>query len=391
MVILEVIKAKKGDCLLFRYGEDQERLSLIDGGPGGVWKSYLQPRLEALRAQRGGEDRLRLDMLMVSHIDDDHINGLIQMTDHLAGQAGTADILLDAQVVWHNSFEDVFGEAGATLVTGGLSSDVESASTAMMSTYSISNESALLLASVGQGQAFRNNVVDGLGWPLNSPFDGLVMVRPTPIEIPGGLTLTVLGPDQERLAAFRKAWDEELKKKADKAATAAYLDKSAWNLASIVVLVEVEGRRLLLTGDGRGDHIIQNAKALDLPDSEGKVQLDVLKLPHHGSTNNLDPDFFDMFQAKSYVISGDGSHGNPRVEAFDMLLGSRSPEDEHCDLFLTYDPADYKAHNGEAYPLAELQRVFDEHRSAGKDFSVIWPDEEDALFVTVPVGERPVA
>ena len=34
---LEVVRARKGDCLLLHYGtEKQPRLGLIDGGPSGV-------------------------------------------------------------------------------------------------------------------------------------------------------------------------------------------------------------------------------------------------------------------------------------------------------------------------------------------------------------------
>jgi beta-lactamase superfamily II metal-dependent hydrolase len=55
---------------------------------------------------------------------------------------------------------------------------------------------------------------------------------------------------------------------------AAYLDKSVHNLSSIVVLVESQGKRILLTGDGRGDHTLEGLKAAKLLKS-GKLRVDV--------------------------------------------------------------------------------------------------------------------
>ena len=46
----------------------------------------------------------------------------------------------------------------------------------------------------------------------------------------------------------------------------------------------------------------------------GTMHVDLLKVPHHGSANNLDDDFFERITADHYVFSGDGEHGNPERE-----------------------------------------------------------------------------
>ena len=53
------------------------------------------------------------------------------------------------------------------------------------------------------------------------------------------------------------------------------------------------------------------------------MEVDVLKVPHHGSANNLEDDFFERVVARHYIFSGDGQHGNPEREAFEMLLKAR--------------------------------------------------------------------
>jgi hypothetical protein len=43
---LEVIRARKGDCLMLHYGTPEDlRLMMIDGGPRGVYAPHLKPRI----------------------------------------------------------------------------------------------------------------------------------------------------------------------------------------------------------------------------------------------------------------------------------------------------------------------------------------------------------
>jgi len=84
---LEVRRARSGDCLILHFGTPADPgLLLVDGGPAQVYSSFLRPRLDALKSQRqGGEEDtpLPIDAVMVSHIDDDHINGILELTREL--------------------------------------------------------------------------------------------------------------------------------------------------------------------------------------------------------------------------------------------------------------------------------------------------------------------
>ena len=56
MITFEALNAKHGDSILLRYNDGSEqRLWVIDGGPGGVFKDSLWPRLEELK---GDEEAL---------------------------------------------------------------------------------------------------------------------------------------------------------------------------------------------------------------------------------------------------------------------------------------------------------------------------------------------
>ena len=69
MLKIEMLRAGHGDCLWIEYGDPQHpRRVLIDGGATGTHKRALRPKLLGLPEK----DR-RFELLMVTHIDADHI------------------------------------------------------------------------------------------------------------------------------------------------------------------------------------------------------------------------------------------------------------------------------------------------------------------------------
>ena len=106
------------------------------------------------------------------------------------------------------------------------------------------------------------------------------------------------------------------------------------------MLAEVEGKTILLTGDALGNKVMQGLELVGKLKPGGKMHVDVLKVPHHGSSNNLDVDFFQRITADHYVFSGDGEHGNPERESLEMLLEARGDEDYEVHLTYPIDKID---------------------------------------------------
>ena len=70
MLTLEVLPAGHGDCLWIEYGDPASPWRiLIDGGAQGTYKRALQSRL----ARAKGE----LELLVITHVDGDHIAGVL--------------------------------------------------------------------------------------------------------------------------------------------------------------------------------------------------------------------------------------------------------------------------------------------------------------------------
>ncbi len=186
-----------------------------------------------------------------------------------------------------------------------------------------------------------------------------------PLEI-GGVKLRVLGPGTAEVEDLKERWQEDVKKilakEGDRAVlvqSAGGLDGSVFNLSSIVVVAESEaGRTMLLTGDARGDIMLNWMEAAgDVLDEDGKLHVDLLKLPHHGSDRNVSNDFFERITADHYVVSGDGRHGNPEPETFDWLFQARGDAD--YTIHMTYSPQELKESND--FEHDKLRQVFDRH------------------------------
>ena len=328
---LEALQAGRGDCLILHYGSRKHpRFLLIDGGPVGIFKAPLQPRLNALKAAWSPEGALPLQMVMVSHVDDDHIRGILDLTGMLTDCLDDERPLPFAiRTLWHNSFDDILGNADDKLFAA-LAAAAKSvaAGGAAPAGLHLSRPGALILVSIAQGRALRKQA-ERLGLRTNHPFDGLVMT-PTSgartITLAGGLTLTVLAPSRDRIEALHAQWARALKKKASgakgRALAAAFTDASVFNLSSIVVLAKLKRKTMLLTGDARGDDILAGLRAAGLL-KNGGIHVDVLKLPHHGSDRNVETDFFRRITADHYVVSGNGEFGNPEVATLSMLSEAR--------------------------------------------------------------------
>lgn len=330
---LEALEAKQGDCLILHYGSPEDpRFILIDGGPAGVYKASLRPRLNALREAWHADEALPLQMLMVSHIDDDHIHGVLDLATNLVGRRDDGQPLpYNVLALWHNSFDDILGNRNDELFAS-LSATVKALASggAVPAGLSLSWPAALVVASIGQGRDLRQHAAR-LGLEVNPAFAGLVRMPksgPKILKWGDGLALTVLGPSQDRVEALHADWEREIKRRGwasdaeGRALAAAYTDASVFNLSSIVVLAEVHGKRMLLTGDARGDDILVGLRAAGLLKS-GRVHVDLLKLPHHGSDRNVETDFFRQVTADHYVISGNGEYGNPEVATLKMVSEAR--------------------------------------------------------------------
>ncbi|MCA1683401.1 MAG: MBL fold metallo-hydrolase [Actinobacteria bacterium] len=338
---LEVLRAEHGDCLLLHHGQE---IVVIDGGPSGVYDAALKPRLRELMDERG--QPLFIRMVVVSHIDNDHIVGLGDMfaeaRERMEEQRGPAE--WQAHELWLNAF-GALTRADLSAGTAG----VRGAALEAMVAGAPGAESKAVAAGVKSGIALHDDAI-ALGIAHNSSVGGDLVLRgdgrANTVDVAPGLTFTVLAPGAAQLTKLRTAWESwERDHPAPEVEAAANLDRAVFNLSSIVVLARSSDQTLLLTGDARSRDVVSGLRAAGLlDDDEPPLTVDVLKLPHHGSIRNVDKVFFERVRARNYVISANGRDGNPEDETLALLCDARCDDDEPWTLWLTYggEPGDGK-------------------------------------------------
>ena len=354
---LEAVYAKKGDALILHYGtKTNPQWILIDGGHTGVYKQFLCPRLDELRLENPGrldaDGCLPLELVIVSHADADHIKGIMDLTEHMLQRhdPGRSPPPVTFSSLWFNGFDDIIANttpAGlATIASMAQAASAESSADMLIPHRLIQDEDLqAVVASTRQGRRLLDDA-NALAIEVNDVANGELLMRSDDhfleITFPGGLAMKIIAPDKKRVDSLRKKWKTDLKgileKENERAAVdaAAFADSSAFNLASIMILAERDNKTMLLTGDGRGDHLIEGLDEAGLLDN-GKLHVDIFKLPHHGSDRNVEPSTFEAITASHYLVSANGEHDNPDTTTLDMLVeGRKKTRNDQFEVHFTF-------------------------------------------------------
>ena len=91
--IVHFLPAKSGDCFVLEF--DNKQCILIDCGYSNTYKEELKPLLQKLSS-----DGCRIALMIVTHIDADHISGAIDFIE----DNGDADHpkIIPVDEIWHN-------------------------------------------------------------------------------------------------------------------------------------------------------------------------------------------------------------------------------------------------------------------------------------------------
>jgi len=295
---VELLPARLGDCLVVecpRVGDRPWRM-LVDGGPPDTWPLLRSRLQQAAREQRA------IDVAVITHVDSDHIGGMIPFL--------TSDLAKEVGDVWFN---------GATHLPGARR------------TRSIAQGESVVSALVGR-PADPLSRTEGepkpLPWNLafrGGPVDVGERGQFVEVAVPGGPTITVLAPTTQRLARLRQKWDEFVEQASRGrereltidvpqpltsldllAAQKSPQDASVPNGSSIGLLVEHEGASVLLAGDAYGRDLEAGIRGLAQSRGLDRLELDAIKLPHHGSEGNVSASLVAAAPATHYLVSSNG-------------------------------------------------------------------------------------
>ena len=302
--------ASEGDALQLSWGTPEVvQHAWIDLGRAKDYKA-LRPHLHDLG---------KLELLVFSHIDADHIEGAVAMLKD-------AELPISAERVWFNA--RLQHEQAYRRQSGGTQVPLSS------------NQAEKVTVGLLRAE-----------WPLNGAFaSGVVSVNSqapgAPLPITHGLQVRLLSPSDTKLAQLLPEWDSTLADaklqttdpdevaaaiangrvrlgglNVEELAAAQFgIDSTKPNGASIAFIAEFGDKRVLLGADAHPGILEQSLRMLGATE-RARYRLDLFKMPHHGSKGNTSPALLSLIDCTRFAFSTDGSrHQHPDPETIARIL-----------------------------------------------------------------------
>lgn len=351
MVNLKIFPASYGDCFLLAIKEGKKNINiLIDGGLTQTYDSYLKKYLIEL-----GEKGEKLNLVINTHIDSDHIKGLISFL-----KDNNNNKIIEIEDFWFNGLEQIIlnyptvkcdsDDEDERIIDNIIKKGYEDE---FQQTEEISSKEGISLSGlIEYGKYNHNKASDS-----KSITDSL-----DKIKISENVSIKVIAPSETDLKNLENKWFEELESKDfyftipkneklissfeflisrlktyydsfkskissnnDIALYLSELDKedtSIVNGSSIAFVLEAYDKKFLFLGDAiirNNDNckIIKNLKN----EYGDNLDFEFIKLPHHGSNCNITKDFIKLINSKEYIISTNSDkYGHPDLDVLANLI-----------------------------------------------------------------------
>ena len=292
MLKIKILPANCGDCILVSFddGENIIKNILIDGGVGAVYDDVLKDEIVNIK-----NEKQKIDLLIVTHTDDDHINGIIKFIED--------DTLNDCiKEVWFNSWSN-FGRKEVKLSHQGKEISAKSART--------------LENKLKEMNIWSNELIhQGIYRKYNKA------------------KITVVSPNETSLNNLRDYLKSEfpISESNDRKKTIKFLQKRDFkediaipNGSSIAFIFEYESKKILFTGDSFPSIVLEGLEKADFINANKKVKFDYVKLSHHASKKNTSDEFLENIECNNYIVTTQGCNGKPNKETFARILKYHQP------------------------------------------------------------------
>lgn len=315
MISIEMLPAAHGDSLWIEYGSArQTHRILIDGGPAHTYEAGLRKRIALLP-----EDKRNCELMVVTHIDADHIDGAVI----LLRDKGPTGLNFQINEFWFNGWDQLSEFKGETYAP----------------------QQGEFLAALLAVDSDLQDV-----WNLNFDKGSVVVADTGPlptIKLKGDAQITLLGPTARELRRLRARWasamrdfagdvDEALRRLEERreykpptspavfSARQFGADRSPANGSSISFVLEHDGVSVLLVGDAHARTLATTLGRLAAQKSDKRpperLSFDAVKLPHHGSMGNVSDEWLRLVNCERWLISTSGAvFGHPDVETVELI------------------------------------------------------------------------
>lgn len=318
-MVIKFLKAQNGDCTLIQYLDDSgvKRNIIIDAGldatyfdPATNTFGELKVEIDSIKARKEN-----IDLLILTHIDNDHICGFLKLFEM------DTEIPGSIKKVWFNS-----GKLIAEKVK-----EEENKALAMKM-----QKSGLVATGVPEGIDFEDFLLRNKFWERELILCGQEhLVHDAKFEI--------LGPTIPQLRKLLKEYHDKTKDDVYTGAEgndwatdiATFIneegpkyqfaqDGSVKNGSSISFILTLKGKRFVFLGDSHPNPVAQALAKLGHT-AEQPLDVEFLKVSHHGSKANSNKKLLAALNTENYMISTNSvGHGHPHKRTLSRII-ARNP------------------------------------------------------------------
>lgn len=309
---IHFLQVKHGDALIIQCSYcDKHGIVVVDGGPPECGY-ILNNKLKELGLP---------DLLVLTHYDDDHIGGIIRLVNNCLDKD-----ILPAQVVWANC---------AGYVSLNTSHETSAKEGTVLST--------LLSNFEKKGLTWRNDISEGNKYDFG--FATIEVVSPTKEMLDLVIKKQEYVGQQVVLTNATKRTNADLKKSLQELSK--FLpnkpdltkNNELANASSIAFILRCEGLSILMLGDSYPQNVIAYLKKNGYSE-ENPLEVDYVKISHHGSRNNTSSELLDIIKCNNYLISTNGGKGvtnHPdRITIAHVLCHPKRDWEETVHLFFNH-------------------------------------------------------
>lgn len=304
MISIRMLPVGNGDCsMLILQDANNTQLLVIDSGFAGTYKLFRPSLFNLMDKYACG-----IHMLL-THIDQDHIGGykaLFQDSnfkdyDRIAGfyYNTTESLKKLAPDLTPAMIEDedcIFSDTKTGLTD------------AITLEKLLRNKKVPVYTDLQAG--FRITFCPGMQASVLSPSSTMLAKYQTWVETKIGL------PTAAGISDYKRPLRELMSNPFDPSTTIT-------NASSISVLIEACGRRLLFLGDSCPADIVKSLRARGCSETS-PLDVDVVKVSHHGSKHNTSTEMLRLIRSKYFLISGSGGRGHPDKETLARIIQTQS-------------------------------------------------------------------
>ncbi|MFA6529020.1 MAG: MBL fold metallo-hydrolase [Candidatus Gracilibacteria bacterium] len=289
---------KGGDAIAFRYGNfsspQTQKVVVIDGGTKESGKALV----EHVKKHYG---TTRVDLVVASHLHNDHISGLTEVLD------GLTVVKMAVHCPWDHT-KAIQKMTKTTASIGRIETRLEKSLNSLSSLVDLASQKNIELIQPFAGE----EIVDGLYvlTPSKEYYQQLLANFGVTPEVKEEHKI------EEVFSAIKEAVSWVAEALHIETLSDDYPDTGHENNSSLVLLLMIEGKKFLFTGDAGKDALtraINYAESCSVPLNK----IDFLDIPHHGSKRNLGPTILNKLMPQHAFIScppkGDPKHPSRKV------------------------------------------------------------------------------